>query len=962
MNHLRTRTRRAEVVRGLGALAALVLLLAGIPAGLVVVGGSPVPHTVPAWDQITATLTQADTGNTLFLATIKVIGWIAWLLFTEVTVTEIAGYLNGRPARRQPGAIRPMQHLARDLVAMAALIVTATAPAAGSTTAPLAHPTVATGLPAAELAGAAPIPMASASQRPPRLAAAHHRSVDVMATHPWRTQIIKHGDTLWAIARTATGSGTKFPAIFNASEHLTQPHGLPPLTDPDRIFPGQHITIPNSDTKQPEPPRSPAPPHLRTTPAPQPGQHHLPHVPASSRPATTSPRTASPPTTPAPQAAPSSAPPRSPAPVTSRTSPHSDEVHRRTPNTVTLPTGAYVSLGLATAISVALAATRLHRRRRRSLSTEWPEATDTTPATPAPVAALRKAHLDTYTDQGNLPPSDIDLVAENSASPAPTHITGGTTRDGGELPVELAGLSLGVTGPGATAVVRALVIELLAKSSRYRVELVIPEPDANTLFAGSGLDSTELATAVSSLLVPRSLAAATIQLEAEFVHRARLMEATDQPDVSSLRINEPGEPLPAVVLIAAVPDSSDALRAILQLGRPYCIGGLLLGEWSDGTTVHVTADGTIDQAHGQDAAVWTGARLFHVTPTDASGMLQTIRTAHGAPDPEPASGTTASPSAPKANDSKPSPATAPTGAPASPAGTTMAPAPPRPPGESGEQDPRPVQLHLLGPIRIEVSGQPVTTGLRRITRELLTYLALHPAGITREQGIDALMPDRDLDAGTTMFHTAINNTRKVLRTLTGTREPMFVIHAEGRYRLDPTLIDADLWQLQSLLEHAQRTKTDTDRIETLARVPDLYTGEFAEDLTFEWAEAERERLRRNATDALAYLAHLTQNDHPEQALAALEQAIDHDPYAEPLYQAVMRTQARLGHTDAVRRSYQLLKNRLADLDTEPTEPTHRLLLDLLKTTPHAARREPFAARTSVKRPYSKDPSRSRHWQ
>jgi transposase-like protein len=88
-----------------------------------------------------------------------------------------------------------------------------------------------------------------------------------------------------------------------------------------------------------------------------------------------------------------------------------------------------------------------------------------------------------------------------------------------------------------------------------------------------------------------------------------------------------------------------------------------------------------------------------------------------------------------------------------------------------EDTPRPIRLCLLGQVRVESGGEPITTGLRRITRDLMAYLALHPAGITREQGVDALMPDRELQAGTTMFHTAISNARKTLREATGLREP-----------------------------------------------------------------------------------------------------------------------------------------------------------------------------------------------
>lgn len=65
------------------------------------------------------------------------------------------------------------------------------------------------------------------------------------------------------------------------------------------------------------------------------------------------------------------------------------------------------------------------------------------------------------------------------------------------------------------------------------------------------------------------------------------------------------------------------------------------------------------------------------------------------------------------------------------------------------------------------------------------------------------------------------------------------------------------------------------------------------------------------------------------ALTTLEQAITHDPYAEPLYQRIIRLQAALGQPDAARRTYRLLEARLAELDTDPEPATTALLTDLL---------------------------------
>lgn len=50
---------------------------------------------------------------------------------------------------------------------------------------------------------------------------------------------VKKGDTLWAIAKDHYGNGSKYNEIFEANR--------PMLKDPDRIYPGQVLRIPNLD-------------------------------------------------------------------------------------------------------------------------------------------------------------------------------------------------------------------------------------------------------------------------------------------------------------------------------------------------------------------------------------------------------------------------------------------------------------------------------------------------------------------------------------------------------------------------------------------------------------------------------------------------------------------------------------------------------------------------------------------
>lgn len=48
--------------------------------------------------------------------------------------------------------------------------------------------------------------------------------------------VVQKGDTLWAIATATYGDGSRYPEIFEANK--------PMLTDPDLIFPGQVLRIP----------------------------------------------------------------------------------------------------------------------------------------------------------------------------------------------------------------------------------------------------------------------------------------------------------------------------------------------------------------------------------------------------------------------------------------------------------------------------------------------------------------------------------------------------------------------------------------------------------------------------------------------------------------------------------------------------------------------------------------------
>ncbi|MFD4604392.1 hypothetical protein ACFWPQ_41045 [Streptomyces sp. NPDC058464] len=63
------------------------------------------------------------------------------------------------------------------------------------------------------------------------------------------------GDYLSKIAKDELGDGNAWQELFKASEDRPQPHGLPRITDPDVIYPGQQVTVPGTEPDRTETPR-----------------------------------------------------------------------------------------------------------------------------------------------------------------------------------------------------------------------------------------------------------------------------------------------------------------------------------------------------------------------------------------------------------------------------------------------------------------------------------------------------------------------------------------------------------------------------------------------------------------------------------------------------------------------------------------------------------------------------------
>lgn len=234
----RPRVEEPGTGKAIAAILGSLVLLVGVPVGLVLAVGNPLPTSAPSSDWLTA---QVDAA--LIIKVLTGLVWLVWLHFVVCFLTEWRALRRGRV----PGNVLfggGSQLLARRLVAGILLL-------AGSATI------------AGGLAGGA-----SAADRPTRpdasISALVEASIDGAAAsdaiveHTAASAVKgakglkmadvqvpdgRHHDSLWAMADRFLGDGLRWKEIYELNRGKLQPDGRR-LDDADLIHPGWRMTLP----------------------------------------------------------------------------------------------------------------------------------------------------------------------------------------------------------------------------------------------------------------------------------------------------------------------------------------------------------------------------------------------------------------------------------------------------------------------------------------------------------------------------------------------------------------------------------------------------------------------------------------------------------------------------------------------------------------------------------------------
>ncbi len=320
--------RTHDALRGLSALAATLAFVVGLPVGLAVVVGNPLPSSIPTWDALRLGLERSSVQSEVVVNALVLLLWAVWARGTLALVSEAMAAWRGRAMEPVPTSMGPRAIAARAIASITLLSVLLPGRVA------LAPPLAASIQPAPAVATAAvedpsapvPAPPGPSAPAPESLAAGTYtvgprdtwwsvaeaalddglrwrevrelnvghtmadghvvQATDEQLVEGWQVLIpaaepmpatsaqsagnevvVEPGDTLWHIAEHELGDPFQWPELYEANADVVQPTG-DALRDPDLIQPGWRLSIPGQDATS-APPSVPATPSAAGSSSPE---------------------------------------------------------------------------------------------------------------------------------------------------------------------------------------------------------------------------------------------------------------------------------------------------------------------------------------------------------------------------------------------------------------------------------------------------------------------------------------------------------------------------------------------------------------------------------------------------------------------------------------------------------------------------------------------------------------------
>lgn len=235
-----------------------------------------------------------------------------------------------------------------------------------------------------------------------------------------------------------------------------------------------------------------------------------------------------------------------------------------------------------------------------------------------------------------------------------------------------------------------------------------------------------------------------------------------------------------------------------------------------------------------------------------------------------------------------------------------------------------VRVTLLGGFRVERGGdaREAPDWPRRSAKTLTKLLAVHPGhSLHREQIIDVLWPDVDIDSALNSFGKALHAARRALEPGLERRQDSAYLRLTDSMLVlntDRMVIDVDVFE--QLADDAVRSREVGAYHAALA----AYSGELLPEDRYEpWCTERRGALAELHVRLLVGVAEVYERRGAcNEAADRLRQVLRQDPTREAVHRQLMRLYARMGTPDQAVRQFHVCEQVLRhELDLAPQAET-----------------------------------------
>ena len=228
-----------------------------------------------------------------------------------------------------------------------------------------------------------------------------------------------------------------------------------------------------------------------------------------------------------------------------------------------------------------------------------------------------------------------------------------------------------------------------------------------------------------------------------------------------------------------------------------------------------------------------------------------------------------------------------------------------------------VQLRLLGPFSLVLTGGHELAITTKKNRALLAILALSPGGqATRDKLCELLWGDR----GDEQARSSLRQSLAVMRKELGQSEALLLQTREDIISLKAQGVSVDVVSFLRLAKGSD--------LSSLRKASELYSGELLADTSVkvpafeDWLAAERRRLEEKA---IAVLEKLSELETGQNKVTTAKRLVDLDPLRESSHRTLMIAYSTTGENGLALRQYDICQKLLkTELGVDPGHQTQEL--------------------------------------